>query len=160
MIVHVPLSALTVMVELDEDHYGEDYWQRIADRNYEPDTIGFIEDRCNPDADFMDIGAANGAMTLIAASRGARVSAYEPNPRIHSVIARNIELNPDLEPLIALHKKAISAESGTIKFRKNEDSAVLSSIVFTGHDESTEEKIEKISLKEEIENFITIVLEH
>jgi FkbM family methyltransferase len=153
MIIEVPLSALTVRVELDGDHYGEDYWQRIADRKYEPDTIGFIEDRCNDDVDFMDIGAANGAMTLIAASRGARVSAYEPDPRIHSVVARNIELNLDLAPRITLHKKAISAESGTIKFRKDEDSAVLSSIVFTGHSESTEIEIEKISLNEEIENF-------
>ena len=153
MIIQVPLTALTVAVELDGDHYGEGYWQRIADRKYEPDTTGFIEDRCNTGVDFMDIGAANGAMTLIAASKGARVSAYEPDPRIHSVAARNIELNPELAPLITLHKKAISAESGTIKFRKDEDSAVLSSIVFTGHDTSTEVNIEKTSLLEEIENF-------
>ena len=153
MIVQVPLRALTVTVELDGDYYGESYWQRIADREYEPDTIGFIEDWCNADVDFMDIGTANGAMTLIAASRGARVSAYEPDPRIHSVVARNIELNPDLALQITLHKKAISAESGTIKFRKDEDSAVLSSIVFTGHDVSTEVNIEKTSLKEEIENY-------
>jgi FkbM family methyltransferase len=153
MIFQVRSKSLSAKVELDGDHYGESYWQRIADRKYEPDTIGFIEDQCNTNVDFMDIGAANGAMTLIAASRGARVSAYEPDPRIHSVIARNIKLNPDLEPLITVHKKAISAESGTLKFRKDEDSAVLSSIVFTGHDASTEVEIEKVSLKEEIENF-------
>lgn len=32
----------------------------------------------------MDIGAANGAMTLIAASQGSRVSSYEPDPKIFS----------------------------------------------------------------------------
>ena len=153
MIFDVLSKSFTITVELDGDHYGEEYWQRIADRKYEPDTIGFIEDRCHSNVDFMDIGAANGAMTLIAATNGARVSAYEPDPRIHSVVARNIELNPRLKTLITLHKKAISATSGTMKFRKDEDSSVLSSIVFTGHDESAEIEIEKISLKEEIENF-------
>jgi len=153
MIFQVHSKSFEVTVELDGDHYGQEYWQRIANRKYEPDTIGFIEDRCNPNVDFMDIGAANGAMTLIAASRGARVSAYEPDPRIYSVVARNIELNPKSQHLVTLHKKAISAVSGSIKFRRDEDSSVLSSIVFTGHDVSTEVEIEKISLKEEIESF-------
>jgi FkbM family methyltransferase len=153
MIFQVLSNSLTVTVELDGDHYGEEYWQRVAERKYEPDTVGFIEDRCNPNVDFMDIGAANGAMTLIAAPNGAKVSAYEPDPRIHSVASRNIELNPKLRPQITLHNKAISAASGRLKFSRDEDSSVLSSIVFTGHDKSTEIEIEKISLKEEIENF-------
>lgn len=151
MIFQIHSNSLKVTVELDGDHYGEEYWQKIAERKYEPDTVGFIEDRCNPNVDFMDIGAANGAMTLIAASNGARVSAYEPDARVHSVLARNIELNPILKHLVTLHKKAISAESGSIKFQRDEDSSVLSSIVFTGHDVSTEIEIQKTSLKEEIE---------
>jgi FkbM family methyltransferase len=153
MIFKVLSKSLILTVELTGDHYGEEYWQRIANRKYEPDTIGFIEDRCNPNIDFMDIGAANGAMALIAASEGARVSAYEPDARIYSVVSRNILLNPKLQPLITLHKKAISVESGSMRFRRDEDSSVLSSIVFTGHDPSTEIEIEKVSLIEEIENF-------
>jgi FkbM family methyltransferase len=153
MLFQVVSESFTGTVELDGDHYGEEYWKKIADRKYEPDTIAFIEDRCNPNVDFMDIGAANGAMTLIGASRGSRVSAYEPDPRIHGVLSRNINLNPNLQPLISLHKKAISGTSGLIKFRKDEDSSVLSSIVFSGHDASTDIEIEKVSLKEEIENF-------
>lgn len=96
----VQLKSSDVSVELDGDHYGAPFWDKISMRQYEPDTIGFLEDRCKDTTDFMDIGAANGAMTLIAASQGSRVSSYEPDPKIFRVVSQNVELNPDLKSLI------------------------------------------------------------
>lgn len=149
----VKLRRFWVNVDLDSDFYTSTFWDKISSRTYEPDTIGFIEDRCSRNSDFMDIGAANGAMTLIAASCGSRVSAYEPDPRIHSVAFRNFQINEELKPLIQLQNKAIASYSGTLKFLNGEDSSVLSSIVFTGHDPNNQIEIEVLSLESEIEKF-------
>ena len=88
MIIKVSLRNDLVEVDLNGDYYGKDFWDRVSNRRYEPDTIGFIEDNCDVNTDFMDIGAANGAMTLIAASTGARVSSYEPDPKIFQVVKK------------------------------------------------------------------------
>jgi FkbM family methyltransferase len=142
-----------VEVELDGDHYGKAFWQRVSDRHYEPDTIGFIENNCNSDTDFMDIGAANGAMTLIAATQGSRVSSYEPDPKMHRVLCRNVELNESINKLITIHNRAISSEPGELNFSKGEDSSILSSIVFTGHDEFSSTKVLVQALRHEIDAF-------
>jgi FkbM family methyltransferase len=92
-------------------------------------------------------------MTLIAASMGARVSAYEPDPRIHQVVAQNIQLNTTIEKLVSLHNKAVSSTKGKLNFINGEDSSVISSIVFTGHDASSSTEIEICQLEEEIEQF-------
>lgn len=153
MLHKVQLRNREVTVNLDGDNYGKDFWEKVSSRKYEPDTVGFLEDRCNQSTDFMDIGAANGAMTLIAASMGARVSAYEPDPRIHQVVAQNIRLNTVIETLVDLQNKAISSTKGKLNFLNGEDSSVISSIVFTGHDASSSTEIEICQLDEEIELF-------
>lgn len=149
----IKLKHSWLTVDLEGDPYSSVFWDKITSRTYEPDTIGFIEDRCDGNSDFMDIGAANGAMTLIAATNGARVSAYEPDPRIHQVALRNIQLNGELQPLVQLQNKAIASYSGTLNFLDGEDPSVLTSIVFTGHDTSSSTEIEVLSLASEIEKF-------
>jgi FkbM family methyltransferase len=149
----VQLRNTKVTVELDGDYYGQEFWEKVSSRKYEPDTVGFLEDRCGPNTDFMDIGAANGAMTLIAASSGARVSAYEPDPRIHRVVQQNIHLNSQLKSSVILQNKAISSTKGKLNFLNGEDSSVISSIVFTGHDASSSVEIDICQLDEEIEIF-------
>jgi FkbM family methyltransferase len=149
----VQIKSMKIEVELDGDYYGSEFWEKISARQYEPDTVGFIEDRCDSKTDFMDIGAANGSMTLIAASQGARVSSYEPDPKIHRVVSQNIFLSPSLAPLIYLQNKAISAEGGTIQFKENSNAGILSSIVFTGHDNLAGIDVEVLSLSAEIEAF-------
>jgi 2-polyprenyl-3-methyl-5-hydroxy-6-metoxy-1,4-benzoquinol methylase len=60
-------------VNLSEDFYGKDFWDRVSKSEYEPDTLDFLRRHCTQGTIFMDVGAANGAMTLIAANLGARV---------------------------------------------------------------------------------------
>jgi FkbM family methyltransferase len=153
MIIKVSLRNDEVEVDLDGDFYGRDFWDRVSTRRYEPDTIGFIEDNCDRNTDFMDIGAANGAMTLIAASSGSRVSSYEPDPRIFKVVERNINLNPKYMYLIDVQNKAISSTRGILKFSVGEDTSILSEIVFTGHNPTSIESIEILSLSEEMDKF-------
>ena len=153
MIHIVYLRSREVDVELDGDFYGSEFWEKISNRRYEPDTIGFLEARCDNQTDFMDIGAANGAMTLIAANEGSRVSSYEPDPRIHRVVSQNVKLNSALEQQILVQNKAISVDNGILEFKKNGDSSILSSIVFTGHDATNSIYIDVLSLSDEIEKF-------
>jgi FkbM family methyltransferase len=153
MIIKVSLRNDEVEVDLDGDYYGRDFWDRISSRRYEPDTIGFIEDYCNHNTDFMDIGAANGAMTLIAASAGSRVSSYEPDPKIFKVVERNVNLNPQYVGFVNVQNKAISSIKGVLNFSAGEDTSILSEIVFTGHDPAVFQKIEILSLSEEIDKF-------
>ena len=153
MLHKVKLRNCVLTVELEGDHYSSRFWDKISSRSYEPDTVGFIEDRCDSNTDFMDIGAANGAMTFIAANEGARVLAYEPDPRMHTVVSRNIQLNNYLVPLISLQNKAISSGEGTINFQNGADVQVLSPIVFTGHDSKSSIEVQVLRLESEIESF-------
>lgn len=153
MLHQVQLLANSVTVDLQGDYYGAEFWNKVSNRRYEPDTIGFIEDYCDANSDFMDIGAANGAMTLIAANAGARVSAYEPDPKIHKVVEKNIKLNNNLASLIEIQNKAISSSQGTLNFLDGEDTSILSPIVFTGHDSTSSLMVEVLPIAAEIERF-------
>lgn len=153
MIHKVRLKSRDVNVELDGDFYGSEFWDKISNRRYEPDTIGFLEDRCDNQTDFMDIGAANGAMTLIAANEGSRVSSYEPDPRIHRAVLQNVRLNSVLGQQILVQNKAISVDKGILEFKKDGDSSILSSIVFTGYDASNSIYIDVLSLSDEVARF-------
>lgn len=151
--MQVRLRELNLEVDLDDDDYGQDFWQRVSERKYEPDTIGFIEDRCNEETDFMDIGAANGAMTLIAAVHGARVSSYEPIRKFYEVTKRNIDLNPEIKDLIILQNKAISTKRGSLNFSVDQDPEILSEIIFTGLAQKSSHAVDVLSLSDEIKEF-------
>ena len=75
------------------DPYGSKFWQKISDLKYEPDTLFFLLSNLEKNDTFIDVGAANGAMTLIAATRCQTVLAFEPEFEIFSCLARNVELN-------------------------------------------------------------------
>jgi FkbM family methyltransferase len=150
MLHKVNLRKTTVNVDLTSDYYGSEYWDKISNRTYEPDTVGFIEDRCDENTDFLDIGTANGAMSLLAAEQGARVFAYEPDPVIYKVAERNFSLNPDLLSSIIIQNIALSSESGSTDFGSSSDNTVLSSIVTTGGCAQEAESIKIESLVSEI----------
>lgn len=102
------LSGHKIKVCLVNDYYGENFWKKVQSNEYEPDTLGFVSKNSNPEVDFMDIGAANGAMTILAALQGARVKSYEPDPTIFGVLEQNILQNSILKELVHLDPSAIS----------------------------------------------------
>jgi FkbM family methyltransferase len=116
-------------VNLEQDPYGEDFWKNIESRRYEPDTVGFLEDNLSSRNTFMDIGAANGAITIIAALLGSQVVSYEPDPNMFDVLKSNIELNPIIKEKVTLNNSGISNKPSTLEFNGNADSSILSSIV-------------------------------
>jgi FkbM family methyltransferase len=142
----VETFAGTFSVELENDFYGESYWRRVASNTYEPDTMSFLRNYVDSDCDFIDVGAANGAITLLAGALGASVRSYEAAPGIYEVAKRNIELNPQFCNEISIYNYAISSENGTLEFRRSSNKAVLSDIVFAGlGNEKIEIKVVKLS---------------
>lgn len=151
MNIQLNLNTGPMQICLDGDFYGEQYWRRVESRRYEPDTIGFIEDRTNSNSVFMDIGAANGAMTLIAAQKGAIVHSYEPDPAIYKVLDKNVELNSSFTSKVHLHKYALSNQNGEMDFRSGSNKKVLSDIIFNGDSEYRNSKIQIKSIVDEID---------
>ena len=144
--------AGTFYVELENDFYGESYWRRVAANTYEPDTMSFLRNYVNSDCDFIDVGAANGAITLLAGALGASVKSYEAAPGIYEVAKRNIELNPQLSNQISIKNCAISSQNGILEFSKSSNTNVLSDIVFTGLG-NEKFRIEMVKLSDVIDEF-------
>lgn len=67
------------------------YWV-TSGPNSEPGTLDWV-DGFGPEDVLYDIGANVGLYTLYAASKGAHVVAFEPNPFTYAVLVRNLHLN-------------------------------------------------------------------
>ena len=154
--MNIKLRFDEIKVDLSNDGYGKQFWVNIENRVYEPDTIGFIENNLSIDTILLDIGAANGAVTLIASSLGSSVIAYEPSPEVYDVLKRNVKLNSHLKGSVELRPVAVSNIPGTLNFSLGEDSSILSNIVFTGIEKSNNDEIEVVSLQDELNNVVLL----
>lgn len=148
-------NSETITVDLQDDFYGADYWNRVSRGEYEPDTVGFLNRHCRKGTTFVDIGAANGAMTLIAAKLGSNVYSYEPDPRMFEVAKRNVELNPNFIGTVSLVNRALSTQEGELTFSKGSNSNVLSDIVFSGNRSDDKLKIGVCSIANELQRIHT-----
>ena len=135
------------------DFYGDKYWLRISNKTYEPDTMVFLENNLGPTTDFIDVGSATGAITLIAAKLGCRVLAFEAVPSIFEVARAHILSNPEISDLVTIRNNAISSKSGTLQIGSNADPKVLSRISEkdTRLDRTT--TVEIVTLSDEVESF-------
>jgi len=119
-----------VRIDLSNDYYGEGFWEKINGNRWEPDTFDFVRLFCDKSTHFLDIGAANGAISVAAALNGASVTAYEPDPIIFSVLKRNIELNPSSRELVEIKHAGVSVDSGKLNFESSSDPQIFSDILF------------------------------
>lgn len=134
--VKTPFGVITV--DLSNDFYGEEFWTNFATGLYEPDTLDFISRECHHETTLLDIGAANGAMTLFAALLGSSVISIEPNPHVYALLLRNLELNPSLAAKVTTLNSAIST-SNQISSANEVNPEILSPIVFTQWKESSQQ---------------------
>jgi FkbM family methyltransferase len=137
----------------DIDFYGDKYWQSIANKTYEPDTMGFLESNLNSSTDFVDVGAATGAMSIIAGKLGARVLSFEAVPRVFEIANAHIDNNPEIAGRVIMRNNAISSHPGTLKLGENTDSKVLSSISNEKVRDPEKANIGIVSLGDEIDSF-------
>ncbi|MEM6440399.1 MAG: FkbM family methyltransferase [Pseudomonadota bacterium] len=70
----------------------ERFWTSL-DAGWEEETLAFVEAHAAPGRVFVDIGAWIGPISLLAARRGARVLALEPDPVARAALEENFALN-------------------------------------------------------------------
>lgn len=141
----------TFKVDLGGDFYGDFYWDKIENGSYEPDTMNFLSYFVDKNTDFMDVGVANGAMSILSSLLGARVIGYEAMPGICNVAIQNIALNK-MQSTVTIKNKAISNHRGGMTLSQTSDPAILSSITFSGN-ENDGSNLEVVSLIDEVEEF-------
>lgn len=128
-------------IDLEGDFYGQEFWTTFENNRYEPDTLDYIRRHLRENDIFIDIGAANGSLVLYAATKGARVLAFEPLPKMFKVLQRNVELNSLLSNQIQLYNSAISHRSGQANFASSSENKILTPIVFTNVDKDQEAEL-------------------
>ncbi|MGM0585338.1 MAG: FkbM family methyltransferase [Pseudomonadota bacterium] len=71
------------------------FWARLAPGGpgWEPETLAFVARHARPGGVFVDIGAWIGPLSLLAARKGARVLALEPDPVARLALEDNLALN-------------------------------------------------------------------
>lgn len=79
--------------------------QMIVYRQWEADLSQLFYQLCNADTVFVDVGANFGYFTVLAAniigqSGEGRVFAFEPNPKLATLLRRNIEINWSIAPIV------------------------------------------------------------
>jgi len=99
-----------------------EYHTRARSVAKEPDTVAWIERIASPEAVFYDIGANIGAYSLIAASLGARVVAFEPMPENLRSLHENVGINA-LEGRITAAPFVVGARAGIISFQVPDQSS-------------------------------------
>lgn len=88
--------------------YNQEFFERVNSHQWEPDTIGFLENHLDSSTVFVDIGASTGITTLIAASLGSYVFSYEPMIGEYRTLVSNVNANPNLKNKIQLNNCALS----------------------------------------------------
>ena len=135
------------------DFYGDNYWRSVADKTYEPDTMAFLENNLNTKSDFIDVGAATGAMSIIAAKLGARVLSFEAVPRVFDIAKAHVNSNSDIASQIFLQNKAISNYSGILEIGNSSNPKVLASISDDQPLSNQLSKVPIVNLIDEIDTF-------
>jgi FkbM family methyltransferase len=90
---------------------------------YEPDTLRVIDAFVADGHVCLDIGANVGAVTLAMARRvgsSGKVYAFEPGGVPYARLARNIALNPSIQPRVVALQLGVSSEPGTLYWNPDE----------------------------------------
>lgn len=93
----------------------ESFWDKAASGAWEPETLASVRALVDKDTLFVDIGGWIGPITLLAASLGATVLTFEPDPRAFELLSANVAANPALAPRISLHNAAVSPTRGRVR---------------------------------------------
>lgn len=102
-------------------------------RTWDAPTTRLLERLVRPGDRLLDIGANIGYFTVYGAALvggTGHVHAFEPNPRTHAVLARNVRMN-DFSHVCTLHATALGDRAGDVTlhtFRGNQGGSTLSTL--------------------------------
>jgi len=109
----VALGAAELKVGVPDDERIRTFWSLFAAGGFEPGTRRIVEQHAAPGRTFVDVGAWIGPFTLLAASLGATVVAYEPDPLAVAELRANLARNPQIAGTVEVHEVALAASTGT-----------------------------------------------
>lgn len=89
----------------------------------EPEVSSFIEKYIGKGEIFFDVGANIGAISLLAASRGAKVWSFEPNEGVRADLIMNVALN-SWQDRIKVFSEIVSLKKGYAQFSNTNESEI------------------------------------
>jgi FkbM family methyltransferase len=100
----------------------------VVENNHYASLLDQIEPRCI----CIDVGAHIGAFAILAASRGARVYAFEPIPVNYELLLENIQLN-GLSDQITAYNQAVWSHDTVKMITFSEENAGAGGLVWPGN---------------------------
>ncbi|MCD7109678.1 FkbM family methyltransferase [Rhizobium sp. DKSPLA3] len=137
---------------------GTGFWDNLSNGIWEYDTLQTIKQLVGPRSLFIDVGAWIGPITLLAASCGANVVSFEPDPAAYEELQNNLAANqPAFENVITINSAIGSAaEEITLYTRRagNSETSIFQTHERFGENvECTESfKVKMLDLRSEIAN--------
>jgi len=105
----------------------------LMQRKWDEPTTRLLERIIRPGDRFLDVGANIGYFTVFGAALAGgtgHVHAFEPNPRTHDVLTRNVRMN-NFGHVCTLHQSALGDRTGTATihtFVRNQGGSTLSTL--------------------------------
>lgn len=130
-----------------------EYKTRANSCKKEPETCGWLKKVSGPNEILYDIGANIGSYSLIAASLGTKVYAFEPSPENYSTLHKNSRLN-SLSHLIVPLPFVLGSKNSEEEFSAHEVTSGATATFKSGNiDERTREFLPMMKLDSVIEMF-------
>jgi len=90
----------------------------LIHRDWEPPLTNYLKARIKPGMIAFDVGANIGWFSCLFATRGALVHAFEPNPRLQTILKKNIFMNAKgFTPKCAVNQCAVGEHRGVFPMR-------------------------------------------
>lgn len=95
---------------------GKVTWEECERRVWRPRTFQIMDKFLKPGMVYVDVGAFVGTTALYAASKGAKVYTFEPDPAAFNDLANNVRMNKDRfgADTVVLSDKAITSVRGPV----------------------------------------------
>lgn len=152
----IPFDIITVM----DDKVSVSAIMRET-KGYAPVESAVIEGilrtscKSSPPPLVLDVGANLGYFTLLAASHGCRVRAYEPSPSMANRVRASVALN-GFESLVVVVNAGVGASAGSLRFAANENPA-LSRVVPDDTSSAHLPRVPVVALADEIGEDIILI---
>lgn len=108
----VELAGTSFLVSDGPDSPHRAFWDLAAAGSWEPQAVEVVAAMAQAGATLVDIGAWIGPLSLLAAARGARVVAFEPDPVARRELEANLAANPELAGRVEVRAEALASWSG------------------------------------------------
>lgn len=109
--ITITIPGVSSPVRFVRSHHGE-FWELFESGQWEPENIELLVRLLRPGSALVDVGAWIGPLTIIAASLGARVRAFEPDPVAREHLVANLAVNPDVGARVMVEPVALSTRDG------------------------------------------------